>query len=89
MADRSFLNWPFFDEAHREWAARVEEVASGLSVDHSDTDAACRSLVTGLGDAGILQPTSSDDGSFDVRKLCLAREILARHDGLADFAFAM
>ena len=89
MADRSFLNWPFFDEAHREWAARVEEVASGLSVDHSDTDAACRSLVTVLGDTGVLQPTSSDDGSFDVRMLCLAREIFARHDGLADFAFAM
>ena len=26
---------------------------------------------------------------FDVRTLCLARETLAYHDGLADFAFAM
>jgi acyl-CoA dehydrogenase len=32
---------------------------------------------------GGLYPT------FDVRTLCLAREILAYHDGLADFAFAM
>jgi acyl-CoA dehydrogenase len=26
---------------------------------------------------------------LDVRSLCLIRETLARHDGLADFAFAM
>lgn len=89
MADRSFLCWPFFDAVHRDWAARLEEVASGVHVDHNDTDAACRTLVAELGAAGILQPTSSDDGSFDVRTLCLARETLARHDGLADFAFAM
>jgi acyl-CoA dehydrogenase len=28
-------------------------------------------------------------GPLDVRTLCLTRETLARHDGLADFAFAM
>jgi acyl-CoA dehydrogenase len=89
MADRSFLDWPFFDATHRDWAERVEAVACALEVDHADTDAACRTLVAALGEAGILQPTSSDDGRFDVRKLCLARETLARHDGLADFAFAM
>ena len=89
MADKSFLNWPFFDDGHRAWAARVEEVAAGLAVDHRDTDAACRALVTALGEAGILHPTSSDEGAFDVRKLCLTREILARFDGLADFSFAM
>ncbi|SHG93408.1 acyl-CoA dehydrogenase family protein [Marivita hallyeonensis] len=89
MADTTFLHWPFFDAAHRDWAAHVEEVAEALNVDHSDTDAACRQLVTQLGETGVLAPTSSDDGSFDVRKLCLAREVLARHDGLADFAFAM
>jgi acyl-CoA dehydrogenase len=89
MADQSYLHWPFFDPAHRDWAARVDEVAQGLEIDHSDTDAACRSLVSQLGAAGLLQPTSSDDGQFDLRTLCLARETLARHDGLADFAFAM
>ncbi len=89
MADQSYLHWPFFDPAHRDWAARVEEVAQGLEIDHGDTDAACRSLVSQLGEAGLLQPTSSDDGRFDLRTLCLARETLARHDGLADFAFAM
>ncbi len=89
MADKTFLHWPFFDTDHRAWAAKVDEVAKGLKIDHRDTDAACRGLVAQLGETGILAPTSADDGSFDVRRLCLAREILARHDGLADFAFAM
>ena len=89
MSDRSFLSWPFFEEGHRVWAARVEEVAAGLSVDHSDTDSACREIVRTLGDAGVLVPTSSTLGQLDVRTLCLAREILARQDGLADFSFAM
>ncbi len=89
MPDHSFLTWPFFEDRHRVWAARVEEVARDLTVDHSDTDAACRSLVERLGAAGILQPTASPEGTLYVRTLCLSREILARHDGLADFAFAM
>ena len=89
MSDRSFLDWPFFEPSHRDWAARVEAVASGIAVDHGDTDAACRTLVAELGAAGLLQVTGSTEGRLDVRALCLAREILARHDGLADFAFAM
>lgn len=89
MADKTFLDWPFFDAVHRDWAAHVEAVAADLNVDHSDTDAACRALVAQLGAAGVLQPTASDTGQLDVRHLCLARETLARHDGLADFCFAM
>lgn len=89
MSDKSFLQWPFFETEHRDWAARIEEVAAGLVVDHSDTDAACRLLVRVLGEAGLLQATASEEGALDVRKLCLARETLARHDGLADFSFAM
>lgn len=86
MPDRSYLDWPFLEDRHREWAAQVEAFAAGLSVDHSDTDAACRSLVVAMGDAGLLEVTGGD---LDVRTLCLTREILARHDGLADFSFAM
>ena len=89
MADQTFLFWPFFEDRHRDWARRVEEVAQGISVDHSDTDVACRVLVKELGAEGILQPTANENGTLDVRKLCLSREILARHDGLADFSFAM
>jgi len=90
VADRSFLNWPFLDDSHRIWAGDVEEVAGALRIDHGDTDEACRALVADLGAAGLLQVTGNEHGeALDVRKLCLAREILARHNGLADFAFAM
>jgi acyl-CoA dehydrogenase len=89
MSDKTFLSWPFFEDRHRDWAARVEGVAKGLNVDHSDNDAACRLLVSTLGDVGVLEPTADPDGALDVRTLCLARETLAYHDGLADFAFAM
>ena len=93
MADRSFLSWPFFEERHREHAERLEEwCAANLPVDHHDVDAACRKLVETLGEAGFLLPTAVDPGNpqpLDVRTLCISRETLARHDGLADFAFAM
>ena len=92
MADRSFLDWPFFDASHREFALELDEWAGAnlAGIDHADTDAACRKLVSSLGDAGWLKHTASPDGTpLDVRKLAISREILARHDGLADFSFAM
>ena len=94
MADKTFLNWPFFEDHHRALAAQLEDWATDklASVDHSDTDTACRHLVTQLGKAGILNHSATDPAdprSLDVRSLCLIRETLARHDGLADFAFAM
>lgn len=91
MADRSFLDWPFFENRHREWAQALDEwCALHLPVDHSDVDEACRKLVADMGRDGWLKPTGLDEGeSFDLRMLCLSRETLARHDGLADFAFAM
>ena len=91
MADRSFLNWPFFEPRHRELAAALETWCSvHLPVDHGDVDAACRGLVRLLGAGGWLQHSGADPGEvLDVRALCLIRETLARHDGLADFSFAM
>ena len=89
MSDRSFLNWPFFEDRHRALAEELERFAAGLTIDHADTDAACRALVSALGEAGFLQYSGDLDGQLDVRSLCLIRETLARHDGLADFAFAM
>ena len=47
--DRTFLQWPFFEEQHRSVAEHVEQVARDLNVDHSDVDASCRSLVANLG----------------------------------------
>jgi len=93
MSDRSFLTWPFFEDRHRDHAARLEEwCEKHLPVAHDDVDAACRELVAMLGAGGWLKPTAVDPdalAAIDVRTLCLTRETLARHDGLADFAFAM
>jgi acyl-CoA dehydrogenase len=88
MADKTFLSWPFFDDRHRKFATQIETwSATNLPVDHDDTDQACKSLVTALGTAGLLQHTGGK--TLDVRTLCIARETLARHDSLADFSFAM
>jgi acyl-CoA dehydrogenase len=93
MPDRSFLNWPFFEDRHRDLAERLEAwCAKNLPIDHHDVDTACRELVKMLGRDGWLKPTAIDAENptpLDVRTLCITRETLARHDGLADFAFAM
>ena len=90
------LAWPFFEPAHRDFARTLGEWAdatmSGLPYDA--VDAACRARVRALGEAGFLKAVvpAEHGGLFprlDVRTLCLAREILAWRDGLADFAFAM
>jgi acyl-CoA dehydrogenase len=95
MPDKSFLSWPFFDDRHRALAGGIESwCASNLSPAHGrgDLDAACRDLVRRLGRDGWLVHTAPDPHAtalLDVRTLCLMRETLARHDALADFAFAM
>lgn len=93
MADKSFLHWPFFEDRHRELADSLDQwCTANLPVDHSDVDAACKALVVKLGRGGWLEHSAIDPdqpGMLDVRSLCLIRETLARHDGLADFAFAM
>ncbi|MFN6976618.1 MAG: acyl-CoA dehydrogenase family protein [Gemmobacter sp.] len=91
MADLSFLGWPFFEERHRALALALDAwCAAHLPVDHHDVDAACRALVAMLGEGGWLVHSGAGAGErLDVRTLCLIRETLARHDGLADFAFAM
>jgi acyl-CoA dehydrogenase len=95
MPDTSFLDWPFFEPRHRALAESLDAWAAGHlgHLDHADTDAACKALVAALGRDGWLRPSAVDPedpaSKLDVRSLCLIRETLARHDGLADFAFAM
>lgn len=91
MADKTYLDWPFFDAKHQELANEVDAwaKASLSDIDHSDVDQACCDLVVKMGEVGLLNHTASQDGLLDVRSLCLIREILARYDGLADFSFAM
>jgi acyl-CoA dehydrogenase len=92
MPDRTFLDWPFFEPRHRAWAAEVETWAAShaeaLSDEH-DADGSVLRLARAMGEAGLLRMPCPEDGRLDVRALCLARDILARHAGLADFAFAM
>jgi acyl-CoA dehydrogenase len=97
MPDLNHLVWPFFDDAHRRFGPALatwakQEVAA--HVDHAYVDRSCRNLVRALGEAGWLKAVvpaayGGLSKNLDVRTLCLARETLAWHDGLADFAFAM
>lgn len=101
MADKEYLNWPFFDDTHRKlaanldaWAAATIPAITESAAAHADVDATCRKLVKTLGDAGWLRyAVPAEFGgiteTLDVRSLCLIREILARYSGLADFTFAM
>jgi acyl-CoA dehydrogenase len=93
---REHLDWPFFEPAHRAYAERLDRFVAGGAiddVDHRDIDGACRKLVARLGEAGLLDiavvDATGDPRSILSRLVCLTRETLAWHDGLADFAFAM
>jgi acyl-CoA dehydrogenase len=97
LSYQDHLQWPFFDLRHRELALSVESWAEEHlhSVDESNIDEACRTLVRQLAAGGWLKyciggklhGAASD--TIDTRSLCIIREILARHSGLGDFAFAM
>ena len=99
MSDGSFLQWPFFSDEHRELAARLDEWASRhipslTAEEHHDLDGTCKAIVKALGDAGFTSyavPASAggQHKKLEVRSLCIIRETLARHNALADFAFAM
>lgn len=97
MSDKTYLDWPFFEPRH----AVLEQALDGWAREHigqqhdEDVDQACRQLVRQLGSAGWLAHAiaGSEYGAagatIDTRAICLIRETLARHNGLADFAFAM
>jgi acyl-CoA dehydrogenase len=89
--DRSYLDWPFFDNAHRDLARDIHGWADEHIEHHedADVDAASRALVRKLAGDGWLQHAVSHTGAIEVRPLCLIREALAYRCGLADFAFAM
>jgi acyl-CoA dehydrogenase len=96
----AFLDWPFFTPEHRALVERVGAWATKRLAnaahpeDRASVDAACRQLVKELGAAGWTRHSAplradGETADFDVRSLALIREVLAWHDGLADFAFAM
>ena len=97
MSDTRYLDWPFFEERHRLLARELDAWASEhIAHAHSkDVDAECQALVRALGQGGWLRHAIGGTAygaaadTIDTRAICLIRETLARHSGLADFAFAM
>jgi acyl-CoA dehydrogenase len=97
--DRAHLDYPFFADEHRVLATGLDAWCAGLPAvigadAEADVDTACRRLVRALGDGGWLRycvPAAHGGAlqALDSRALCIARETLAYHDGLADFVFAM
>lgn len=91
------LELPFFETHHRTMAQGLERWATDRFQNrfHSgNVDAQCIATVRELGQAGWLRycvPGHAGGAleKLDSRSLCLARQILSSHDGLADFAFAM
>jgi acyl-CoA dehydrogenase len=92
MADKSYLDWPFFSAGHHKLEQELDAWAcANLAQGHEyDVDAACRHMVRQLGEGGWLtHAIGNDTHAIDTRAICLIRETLARYNGLADFAFAM
>ncbi|HEX9564802.1 MAG TPA: acyl-CoA dehydrogenase family protein [Gemmatimonadaceae bacterium] len=103
--DQPHLAWPFFEDGHRalaasvtDWLSAGERIADPPSTAVADratsTDVACREWVARLGRAGFLRycvPAKWGGvlATVESRSLCVLREVLASHDALADFAFAM
>lgn len=97
MSNTSHLNWPFFNDEHRQLQTQLDHWASAnIHQTHGkDVDQECRDLVKQLGEAGWLKHAiggkayGANQDVIDTRAICILRETLARYSGLADFAFAM
>src|SRR5687768_1490693 len=95
MRELAHLDWPFFEERHGILAAELDGWAREhvAHIHGPDVDAACRELVARLGQRGWLRyavaGSYGEQDVIDTRAICLTRETLAYHNGLADFAFAM
>jgi acyl-CoA dehydrogenase len=95
MSDTSYLDWPFFEQGHRDLQQALKAWCEHYDFPHSDdVDADCRQLVKDLGAAGWLKncvPAEWGGASekLDVRSIALCRETIGYYSGLADFSFAM
>lgn len=95
MADKTYLDWPFLGDNHRQLQNDLATWCEQYSFEHGeDVDSLCRQLVADLGKAGWLRNCvprewGGESGKLDVRSIALCRETLAYHSGLADFSLAM
>ena len=57
MADRSYWDWPFLDDGHRDLVAELEAFAqreiAPHAEDHGDIDGICRRFVASLGEVPV------------------------------------
>jgi acyl-CoA dehydrogenase len=102
VPEQTYLNWPFLEDSHRAlardfraWADReIAPLAEEEPRDDDGLDELARELVKRLADGGWLRysvpaPWGGLYETLDVRALCIMREILAQHSGMADFSFVM
>ncbi len=102
MSDLTWLDWPFLEDHHRvlagkfrDWVeTRLPPVAEQEPRNTEELDRKAIRLVEMLAEGGWLEytvpaPWGGRDSVLDVRALCILRETLAQHSGLADFAFVM
>jgi acyl-CoA dehydrogenase len=96
--NNQFLEWPFFDNAHRDFAARFEawvaahhDALERSNLNEADAVKAQARLLGADGWLKVLLPQAHGGPreKVDARTLCLARDILARVSGLADCTVAM
>ena len=97
MPKYDYLDWPFFEPRHKTLAFELA-AWTRANIGHrsnANVDDTCRHLVKQLGDSGWLRYAIGGNvfggvsETIDTRAICLIRETLAYHSGLADFAFAM
>jgi len=95
MADKTYMDWPFLDDSHRQLKSDLTAWCEQHKFDHGDNiDDICRKLVADLGKAGWLKncvPAAWGGAAekLDVRSIAICRETLAYYSGLADFSLAM
>ena len=100
MSGDALFDLPFFDDSHRALAARLQDFVAReiapLAVDEEAGDVHEKTLlfVRVLGRGGVLrvlapEALGGERATVQARDLCLTRDLLAYHSGLADVAFAM
>ena len=102
MNSAAHLAWPFFEASHRDFKDRLQTWTQrqfGAPHAHDESreaiDRECVALVKAMGQDGWLNPAiagklyGGTSDVIDTRTICLLREELAWHHGLADFAFAI
>jgi acyl-CoA dehydrogenase len=92
MSSWSLWPWPFFEDRHRDLAARIGSWSCPVEgeVEEADLGEACRTIARSLGAGGFLDCVVPREGEqVDVRSVCVAREAISYTSVLADNVIAM